>query len=82
MCLNAFLEKIDIYEDEAKDLSSVNISREHLDEMREIAIAGLRVLSKGQVEAKLEQWAEKAGIKVRYFIVKFSIILFKNLIKQ
>lgn len=81
MCLNAFLEKIDIYEDEAKDLSSVNISREHLAEMREIAIAGLRVLSKGQVEAKLEQWAEKAGIKVRYFIVKFSIILFKNLIK-
>ena len=82
MCLNAFLEKKDIYEDEAKDLSSVNISREHLAEMREIAIAGLRVLSKGQVEAKLEQWAEKAGIKVRYFIVKFSIILFKNLIKQ
>lgn len=59
-------EKIDIYEDEAKDLSSVNISREHLAEMREIAIAGLRVLSKGQVEAKLEQWAEKAGIKEEF----------------
>ena len=60
-------------DDDERTSKHFNISRNEYLEMQEIAIAGLRVLTKAQVSSRLEKWATKAGIKV---ISSFSTFIF------
>ena len=62
-------------DDDERTSKHFNISRNEYLEMQEIAIAGLRVLTKAQVSSRLEKWATKAGIKV---ISSFSMLFFNS----